>query len=175
MTGIKKASRRNRRPFHSILRKGRNRPLLTYPFRPFRRNRPTGHGRHGGLLLGLLGHHALCRQHETCHGGGVLESGAGDLRRVDDAGLHEVFVLLGRRVEPEGALLLLDLLHHDGAFHARIGGDHAKGLLEGLFHDVDAHLLVPFEDKLLQGAEWSGCRPPRHRGRCLLPRPRGSR
>ena len=45
------------------------------------------------LLLGNVGDHAVGREQETRDGGGVLESAARNLRRIDDAALEEVGVL----------------------------------------------------------------------------------
>ncbi len=47
------------------------------------------------LLLGELGDHALGGEEQTGDRGGVLQRGARDLRRVDDAGLDEVFKRAG--------------------------------------------------------------------------------
>jgi hypothetical protein len=50
------------------------------------------------LLLRQLGDHALGREQQPGDRGRVLQRRAGDLGRVDDAGLDEVLVLVGRDV-----------------------------------------------------------------------------
>src|SRR5690606_26497231 len=112
------------------------------------------HGRHGLLLLRLVGHDGLRREQEAGDGGGVLERRARDLRRVEHAHLQEVAVLLGTGVEPEGALAVLHLLDDDGALHPGVVGDLAHRLLERAADDVDADLLVLVGHlDLVEGAE----------------------
>ena len=84
-------------------------------------------GAAAALLIRLLGHHALRREHQARDRGRVLQRGAHDLGRVDDAGLQQVLVLVGRRVEAEGALVVLDLVDDDRAFPAGVAGDPAGG------------------------------------------------
>jgi hypothetical protein len=59
------------------------------------------------------------------YGSRVLERRANDLRRVDHAGLHQVLVLLGARVEALGSLRVLHLVDHDRAVDAGVLGDPA--------------------------------------------------
>ena len=54
----------------------------------------TGRSR---LLLRNLGDHRFGGQHQGRDGGRVLQRRAGHLGRVDDARLHQVFVLVGLR------------------------------------------------------------------------------
>src|SRR4026209_2374902 len=61
----------------------------------------------GRLLLRPLGDQRLGRQHQRRDRSRVLKRRAHDLGRVDDAGLDQVLVLLGRRVEAERALAVL--------------------------------------------------------------------
>ncbi len=56
----------------------------------------------------------------------VLQRGAGDLLRVHDAGLDEVFVFAGGDVVAFVALALLDFLDDDAAFHAGVVGQRAE-------------------------------------------------
>ena len=56
----------------------------------------------------------------------VLQRRAGDLGRVDDAGLEQVLELAGGGVEADRAGLALDLLHHDGTLEAGVVGDAAE-------------------------------------------------
>ena len=58
--------------------------------------------------------------------GGVLQGGAGDLGRVDDAGLDQVFVDVGRGVVAVVALGLGDLLADDAAVLAGVVGDRGQ-------------------------------------------------
>src|SRR4029077_20679753 len=95
-----------------------------------------------GLLLRSLGDERLGGEHERGHRGRVLERRAHDLGRVDDAGLHQVLVLLGRRVEAERALAVLDLLHDDRTVDAAVAGDLAQRFLDGAADDVDAVLPI---------------------------------
>ena len=55
-------------------------------------------------LLGLVGDEALGGEHQRGDRRRVLQRRPRDLGGVDDAGLHQVDELTGRRVEPDGAL-----------------------------------------------------------------------
>ncbi len=102
----------------------------------------AGH-RHRGLLLRHFGDHRLGGDEEACDGGRVLQRGAHDLGRIDDAGLDHVDVFVGLRVEaPVLRLVLADLADHDRAFSARVLGDLPDRRFERLQHDADAGLLV---------------------------------
>ncbi|ESP97698.1 DNA polymerase II large subunit [Streptomyces sp. GBA 94-10 4N24] len=96
-----------------------------------------------GLLLGrLLDDQGLGRQEQGGDGGRVLQGGAGDLDRVDDAGLDQVAVLAGGRVE---ALALVELRHLGGddvALKAGVLGDPAQRLDGGAADDRDTGGLV---------------------------------
>src|SRR5262249_53881463 len=65
------------------------------------------HGRRRFLLLRKLGDHRLGGDEEARHRRGVLDRGAYDLGRVDDALRHQIDVLAGLRVEAEAVLILL--------------------------------------------------------------------
>src|SRR4051812_12826114 len=56
------------------------------------------------LLLRTLGDEGLGGEEERRDGRRVLERGAHDLGRVDDAGVHQVLELAGRAVPAERAL-----------------------------------------------------------------------
>src|SRR5690349_14464937 len=102
----------------------------------------AGH-RRSLFLLFLLHHDALGREEQARDGRGVLQRGAGDLGRVDDAGRDQILELPRLGVEAEVLVLrLLDLAHDDGALGARILHDHPDGLLDRATHDRDADLLV---------------------------------
>ncbi len=101
---------------------------------------------------------------------GVLQRRADDLRRVDDAGLHQVLVGVGQRVEALVVLHLAHLLHDDRAFVARVGRDPPQRLLDGARDDVDADLLIAAELQVLEHLGPRAAAPRRRRARCL-PRP----
>src|ERR1700690_3718628 len=101
-------------------------------------------GMRGGrvLLLRDLGDHALCREQEPGDRRRVLQGRARDLGRVDNAGLHEVLVLVRRDVEAEVALAGENLADDNRALHARVGAEHPDGVLDGPADDLRADLLV---------------------------------
>src|SRR3546814_13176827 len=68
---------------------------------------------------------------------------ADDLGRVDDTGLDEVFIDVGRGVEAEARVLLVEqLARDDTAVEARVFGDLADRSLQRTTDDVDAAGLV---------------------------------
>ena len=98
-----------------------------------------------GSLLGLgdLRDHGFGRQHEAGDRGCVQQGSAGDLGRVDDAGLDQVLVLVGAGVVAEvGVLVLQDLADDNRAFFAGVADDLAQRLLDGATDDVCTDLLV---------------------------------
>jgi len=97
---------------------------------------------HGSLGLGEVGDGALGGEEEGRDRGGVLESGARDLGRVDDAGLDHVHPLHLGGIEADALLLVFGAVRDDGAVDARVLGDLADGLLEGALGDLEADLLV---------------------------------
>ena len=60
----------------------------------------SGHSR-SGFLLGELGHHGLGGDQEARNRSRILQRGANDLRRVDNARLNQVLVFFGLRVKAE--------------------------------------------------------------------------
>ena len=64
--------------------------------------------------------HRVAGRQQGRDAGGVLEGGAGDLHRVDDARLHQVFVDSRRGVVAVVALGLRDLLADDRAVDAGV-------------------------------------------------------
>src|SRR3546814_7487132 len=66
----------------------------------------VGHGRRRVLLLRPLGDHGFGGDEEAADRGGVLEGGADDLGRVDDAGLDQVAVAAALGVVAEVVVLL---------------------------------------------------------------------
>src|SRR6185437_12949664 len=81
-------------------------------------------------LLRALGHCRLREQEDARDGDGVLESSAHDLRRVDDAGLEEIYELLPCRVESEIARSVQHPIDHDTSVCGGILGDLTGGCLE---------------------------------------------
>ena len=72
----------------------------------------------------------------------VLQCGPGDLRRVDDAGLHEVLVRVREGVVAERVRLGgLHLLDDDGTFTTGVLDDHADRLFDGATDDRDTDVL----------------------------------
>src|SRR3954449_7689657 len=108
----------------------------------------AGHGRSG--LLRLVGDDGLGGEEERRDGGGVLQRRAGDLGRVDDAGLDQVDVLTGRGVQTETDLGVAHLLRHDAALEAGVDGDLLQRRLERDAHDVGTGRLVAGQVQLLE-------------------------
>src|SRR5262245_11721841 len=100
--------------------------------------------RHGrSLLLRHLGHHRLGGDEETRHRRSVLQRGAHDLGRVDDALLHQIAVFAGRGVVAEGVVVLVhDLADDHGAVFAGSVGDLPRRHVKRAADDIDADLLV---------------------------------
>src|SRR5215212_6278396 len=88
---------------------------------------------------------------EAAYGGGVLQGGARDHRRVGYTGRDEVLVLARQGVEANVAALCADLVDHDGAIGPRVLGDLAYRLLERPVDDPGAGALV-----IVEGAEQIG-------------------
>jgi hypothetical protein len=106
---------------------------------------------------------------------GVLQSRAGDLGRVDDAGGHQVFVLAGGGVEAE-----VGVRRWRGPSRTTIApskpalpDDLAQRLLAGARDDVDADLLVAIASFRPSRPSQRAAERRRRPGRCLLPPPRG--
>ncbi len=97
------------------------------------------------LLLGDVADERFGRQQQRSDRGGVLERRAHHLGRIDDAGLHQVLVLLGLSIEAGLVVELLDPLHDDRTFVARVGSDPPHRLFDRARDDVEADLLVAFE------------------------------
>lgn len=117
-----------------------------------------GCGCHGGVGLGvgLVGDQRFGRQDAGGDGRGVLQSGARDLGRVDDAGRDHVAVRLGVGVVAIADLAAgADLVVDDGAVDAGILGDLADRGLQRSCDDLRAGLLVAGQlcDQLLNSRE----------------------
>src|SRR6478735_5640138 len=102
-----------------------------------------GHPTSACILLRHFGHHGFGGDQQRRNRGRVLDRGAHDLRRVDDALRDQVAVFAGLRVEAVGILLLLeDLADDDAAVLARVDRDLTGRRGQRLAHDLDAGLLV---------------------------------
>src|SRR3990170_2874435 len=109
-------------------------------------------GRRRLLLLGLLDHGALHGDDDRRDRRGVLERRAGDLRRVDDAGLDHVDPFTLGRVEAARVALGTDPLDDDRALGAGVVGDQAGGRGERVADDLGARGLVALEVEFVEGA-----------------------
>ena len=67
----------------------------------------------GAILLRRLGDHRFGGDHEAGDRSCVLQGDPHDLRRVDDAGVQHVDILLGLGVEAKGLRLVLKNLADD--------------------------------------------------------------
>ena len=94
------------------------------------------------VVLGCVGDQGVGGQEQRAHAGGVLKRVAGDLGRVDDAGLDQVGVLVLEGVVAEVALALDDLGDDDSAVLAGVLGDLVQRRGTGADDDVEADLLV---------------------------------
>ena len=102
------------------------------------------------LVLGDLGDQRVGGQQKRRHAGCVLESGANDLRGVDNTRTHKVPVLsLVRVIAVVLALHVPNPVDDDRAVDASIFGDRLERILEGVLHDRRPHFLVPLEVELL--------------------------
>ena len=97
------------------------------------------------LLLRNVGDHAVGREEETRDGGGVLESAARNLRRIDDAALHEVGVLARTDVVAVRTGSLLDVGDHESGLLASVVHKLAERSLDRTGDDARADSLVTFE------------------------------
>src|SRR5205814_9842702 len=84
-------------------------------------------------------------EQQTRDRGRVLQRATRDLRRIDDARLHQVGVFTGGDVVTFVALTRLDFLNNERAFLARVIGELTGRLVDGPAHDLYAHLLVAFK------------------------------
>jgi hypothetical protein len=100
----------------------------------------AAHG--GGLGFGEVGDGALGRQHEAGNAGCVLEGGAGDLGRVDDAGFDHVDPFHLGGIEADALFLALRAVGDDCAVYAGVLGYLADRLLEGSLDDLVTDFFV---------------------------------
>ena len=90
-------------------------------------------------------------EEESGDGGSVLQSGARDLLRVDDALFEHVDVFAGCRVEALVAILGEDFLDDNAAFVTAVRRDGAEGFFDRAADDVRADRLVTGELEVVQG------------------------
>src|SRR5258705_4393 len=94
------------------------------------------------FFLGDFGDEAFGGQEQSGNRSRVLERGAGDLFRVNHAGLHEVFIFASADVVAVVAFAFLDLLDDDRAFDAGVLRQRASRFFDSAFDDVDADAFV---------------------------------
>src|SRR2546423_1807788 len=112
---------------------------LVHPAHSTRRTRA---GASRSCLL-LLHDQSFGREEKSRDRRRVLQRGAGDLGRVDDAGRNQILVLVGESVVAVVGLLRgPDLLNDDRTFAPSVLHDHAHRLLERATDDVDTDLLI---------------------------------
>ena len=90
----------------------------------------------------LLGDQTFGGQDQAGDRRRVLQRGAHDLGRIDDALRDEVAVLAGRRVVAVAFAKRFDRVHDDAALLPGIFGDLAERLFDRAPHDVEADQLV---------------------------------
>src|SRR5438105_1076606 len=105
----------------------------------------------GGFLffLGNLGDERLGREKQCGNARGVLQRGANDLGRVDNAGRNQVavFVFVGV-IAFAFALQLANAIDDDVAIHARVFGDVPQRVVKHVGDDFSAVLFVAGQVKL---------------------------
>src|SRR5919112_6377114 len=102
-------------------------------------------GGHGGRLFLRLGHDDIRGHDEAADGGGVLQGGARDHRRVGYNRRDEVLVLAAQGVEADVAALGANLVDNDGAVGPGVLSDLPDGLLQCAVDDPRRGALVPVE------------------------------
>src|ERR1700754_4160180 len=104
------------------------------------------------VLLRLVGDDRLGGQEQRGDRGRVLQGRAGDLGRVDDAGLEQVLVLARGRVEALARTQVADLLRDDAALEAGVDRDLLERGLQRDLDDVRAGGLVTVQAQTLEQA-----------------------
>ena len=104
--------------------------------------------------------------------GGVLQRDAHDLGRIDDAGGHQVAVLIAVGVVAFVlALHLANAIDDHGAVDAGVVGDALQRIVQHVADDLRAERLVAFELELVERLSRCEAVPRRRRERCPLPAP----
>src|SRR3546814_9473418 len=70
---------------------------------------------HTTLFRSQIGNGVFGRDQQPCNRGGILKRGAHDLGGIDDAGLEQILILLGLRVEAEILVITIDKPARDHA------------------------------------------------------------
>src|SRR3569623_1849167 len=94
------------------------------------------------LFLRQFGHHRLGGDHETGHGGGVLQCGTRDFGGIQDSHRHHVAVFAGGGVVTVVTFAFLNFVKNHGLLVAGIGHDLAQRLFHRAVRDRDADILV---------------------------------
>src|SRR5882724_1220268 len=104
----------------------------------------AGHcGRSFLLLFGHLRYHGLRRQEQAGDGSCVLQGGPSHFCRINYAGLNQILVLFGLRVETKVHVVVGSHFFHDyRAFMSGVLSDLPEWLFEGSSHNVDTTLLI---------------------------------
>src|ERR1017187_369536 len=103
---------------------------------------------HGRFLLVFrnLADEGFGGQHQGRDRACVLQGGARHLGGIDDAGLDQVFELVGLSVVAEVVVLrLAHAAHDDCTFFTGVDHDLTQGLFQSAAHDVGTDLLVAFQ------------------------------
>ncbi len=104
------------------------------------------------VFLRRLRDHDLCREQQTRNRGGVLQSQARDLGRIQDAHLEHIAVFIRRGVVAEAALALADAVQYDSGVLAGVRHNLTQRLFDRAGQDLDARrLVVVGADQLLDG------------------------
>jgi len=95
------------------------------------------------LFFVVLGDQSLGGEDHRSHAAGVLQGGASDLGRVDDAlGDHVSVVVVLGVVPVVGGVVVADFFQNHGGFVPRVAGDDPDGRFQSLFQDGLAHVFV---------------------------------
>ena len=97
-----------------------------------------------GIFLDV-GDACLCGEEHCGRGSCVLQSGSGNLSRVNDACADHVDVVFGSCVEANAFLAALDLSYYDTAFITCVLSNLTNRFLEGSDDDLSACLGVAFQ------------------------------
>src|ERR1700722_971893 len=106
------------------------------------------------FVLRRLGDHDFRREQQTRNRGGILQSETRDLRRIQDAHIEHIAVLIRRSVVAEGALALADPVEHHRGVFTGVRHNLTQRLFDRAGQDLDARrLVIVGTDQLLDGLE----------------------
>src|SRR5262249_15400027 len=104
------------------------------------------------LLFRKFGDQSLGGKHEASDGAGVLQCGASDLGRIDDASLDQIFELAGLSIESEILLFRRPhLAHNYRACFSGVLDNLAQRLFESATNDLSADGLIALEFQVFDG------------------------